>query len=151
MAWVVLLAVIAVPVAEIAVFIKMAQGLGVLSTVALAILGAMAGMALVRAQGLRTMLDAHTMMDQGQMPMAEMFDAVCLSLAGALLILPGFLSDLLALALLVPVVRAWLRNWLAARLIVNDVSPGARPGGGPTVIDGDYTVIEPTQHHLERD
>ena len=146
MAWLLIAAVIAIPVAEIAVFIKTAQWIGLLAAVLLAVGGALIGLMLVRAQGLRTMMRAKTLIDRGEMPVMEMFDGLCVALAGGLLILPGFLSDAVALLLLLPPVRMVLKVWLARHFVVID-----QPQSGPPVIDGDYTVIEPDDQRIGRD
>lgn len=141
MAWLLIMAVIAVPVVEIAVFIKTAQLIGLGAAVLLALLAGVVGVILVRAQGLRTMMRAKELLDHGQMPVAEMFDGLCVAVAGGLLILPGFLSDAVALLLLAPPVRAVLRGWIAARLVVVRPATGG-PGGQPPVIDGEYRVVD---------
>ncbi|MBR9972734.1 FxsA family protein [Magnetospirillum sulfuroxidans] len=146
MAWLLIVAVIAIPVAEIAVFIKTAQWVGLLAAVLLAVVGALVGLMLVRAQGLRTMMRAKTLIDRGEMPVMEMFDGLCVALAGGLLILPGFLSDGLALLLLLPPVRGLLKLWLARHFVV-----AGPPQSGPTIIDGDYHVVEPDDQRIGRD
>lgn len=149
MAWLLIALVIAVPVMEIAVFIKVAQGIGVLATVALAIGAGLVGLLMVRAQGLRSLMRAKAMADRGELPLAEMFDGLCVALAGGLLILPGFLSDLVAITLLLPPVRLALKVWLARHFtLVGAAQPGpGRPAGGD-VIDGEYTVVEPTDKRI---
>lgn len=138
MAWLLLLAVVILPVTEIALFVKAVQSLGLLSTILLALLAAMVGLSLLRRQGLRNLEMMRGGMSGGPAAMAEAFDSICITLAGLLLILPGFLSDVVALALLAPPVRAGLKTWLVARVIVS------RPGqtGAPPVIDGEYQVID---------
>ena len=152
MAWMVLLAVIALPVVEIALFIKSAHWLGLLPTILLAVAAGFVGIAMVRAQGLDLLLRARTQMERGEMPVREVFDGICIAIAGALLLLPGFFSDFVALALLLPPVRTALRLWLVGHkgLVV---AGGARPQGpaggargpaasGPQVIDADYRVVD---------
>ncbi|MCA1909608.1 MAG: FxsA family protein [Magnetospirillum sp.] len=149
MAWLLIALVIAVPVMEIAVFIKVAQGIGVLATVALAIGAGLVGLLMVRAQGLRSLMRAKAMADRGELPLAEMFDGLCVALAGGLLILPGFLSDLVAITLLLPPVRLLLKAWLARHFTLVGTAPSrsARPVGDD-VIDGEYTVVEPTDKRI---
>lgn len=144
MAWVIVAALIGLPVVEIALFVKSAQWIGVLPTIVLAIAAGMAGVALVRRQGLATMLRVRSQLDRGELPVAEAFDGVCLAFAGALLFLPGFFTDIVALALLLPPVRAALRLWLAAHLHAVVVAPGgpAKADGRPPVIEADYHVVE---------
>lgn len=148
MPWLIVLALIALPVVEIGLFIKSAGWIGVLPTIALAIGAGMAGVALVRAQGLGTMLRARAQFERGELPLTEAFDGLCLAVAGALLFLPGFFTDLVALALLLPPVRALLRLWLGRHVRAVVASAGAHPGNGPApsrtppVIEADYHVVE---------
>lgn len=145
MAWMVLAAVIALPVIEIALFIKSAHWLGLLPTLVVAIGAGMAGLALIRRQGLAVALRARAQLDRGEMPVQEAFDGICLALAGGLLLLPGFFTDILAVLLLLPPVRAVLRLWLADRAAVRAANVQARsaqgPPRGPQVIEADYTVV----------
>ncbi|MEW5728202.1 MAG: FxsA family protein [Pseudomonadota bacterium] len=146
MPWLIVLVLIGLPVVEIALFVKSAQWIGVLPTIALAIAAGMAGVALVRRQGLETMFRARTQLDRGEFPVAEAFDGLCLAFAGALLFLPGFFSDVIALLLLLPPVRAALRLWLAGhvRTVVAAPGPSAQgpADGPPPVIEVDYRVVE---------
>lgn len=142
MAWMVLVAVIALPVVEIALFIKSAQWIGILPTILAAIGAGALGLALVRRQGFELVMRTRAQFERGEVPVAEVFDGLCLALAGALLVLPGFFSDVVAIALLLPPVRAALRLVLAARLArPGQAGPGARPAG-PQVIEADYHVID---------
>lgn len=140
MAWMVLVAVVALPVIEISLFIKSAEWLGLIPTILAAFAAGALGIALVRAQGFELLMRTRAQMERGEMPVREVFDGLCLALAGFLLVLPGFFSDLLALLLLLPPVRAGLRLWLASRL----VQPGATPAhsAGPQVIEADYHVVD---------
>lgn len=145
MAWLVVVGVIALPVIEIALFVKTAQAIGVVATVAAAILAGVVGVALVKRQGLETAMRARSQLDRGELPVGEVFDGLCLAAAGLLLLLPGFFTDILALLLLLPPVRAALRAWLGRH--VKAVVPSAGPGAGgsgapPRVIEADYRVVE---------
>ncbi|MCR6629468.1 MAG: FxsA family protein [Magnetospirillum sp.] len=146
MAWLVLAAVVALPIVEIALFVKSAQWLGFLPTLMAAVAAGAIGLALVRRQGFELLMRARTQFDRGEVPVREAFDAICLAMAGALLLLPGFFTDILAILLLLPPVRAVLRLWLAARLVAAGAAPGqgpgARPPAGPRVIETEYRVID---------
>lgn len=143
MAWMVLVAVIALPVVEIALFIKSAQWIGLLPTIVAAIAAGAIGLALVRRQGFELLMRARAQFDRGEVPVAEVFDGLCLAVAGALLVLPGFFSDVAAILLLLPPVRAALRLVLAARLGAQRPASGQRgPASGPQVIETDYRVID---------
>lgn len=145
MAWLLILAVIAVPVIEIALFVKAVDVFGGLTTVLLALGAGFAGIILVRAQGLMTLTRVQAQIQKGELPVAEMLDGLFLAAAGGLLVLPGFLSDAVAILLILPPTRALIRLWLVRRLVV--VQPGSPQGPtgptGPTVIDGEFTVVEP--------
>lgn len=143
MAWVVLLAVIAIPVIEIALFIKSAQWVGLLPTIVIAIGAGALGIALVRRQGVELLLRARGQMDRGEMPVGEVFDGICLAIAGVLLVLPGFATDFVAILLLLPPVRAALRLWLSGRVTtVATARPGNPSSAGPQVIEAEYHVVE---------
>jgi UPF0716 protein FxsA len=139
MAWMLLAAVVALPIIEIALFIKSAQWMGVLPTIALAIGAGMVGLALIRRQGLDLALRARAQLNRGEVPVQEAVDGICLAVAGGLLLLPGFFSDIVAIFLLLPPVRAMIRLWLLKHAAVR--AAGA-PRQGPQVIEADYTVVE---------
>ncbi len=144
MGWFILLSIIALPLLEVAIFVKAVDAIGILPAIAAAVVAGIAGLALWRHQGLQTALRARQTLDRGQMPVAEVFDGMCLLLAGGLLLLPGFMSDVVGLLLLLPPVRALLRHLLARRMVVVGGAAPQRPRGGPTVIEADYTeIVEP--------
>lgn len=154
MALVLLAVFIGLPLLEVAVFIQVGGAIGVWPTIAATVATALAGSLLLRAQGLATLMRARAQMDQGQLPAREMFEGVCLVLAGALLLVPGFVTDVIGLLLFVPPLRELLRLAIArhvaakaargeARVFVDgvEVRPrGPKKGRGP-VIDGDYQDV----------
>ncbi len=153
MALVILVVLIGVPIAEIAVFIQVGGWIGLWPTIAMVVLTAMIGTALLRQQGFAILMKVRESLAAGRLPLAEVFDGVCLLAAGALLLTPGFVTDAVGFLLLVPPVRAAVRLWLAAYLMssgrVHTVSEGPaprrdppRPAGGPTVIEGEYEEID---------
>lgn len=139
MAWLIILAIIALPLLEVAIFIEVARGIGILPAIAGAVIAGIAGLALWRQQGLQTLWRARETLERGRMPVAEVFDGLCLALAGVLLLIPGYLSDVLALALILPPTRRLLARLLARRFVV--VDGRAERGGGPRVIDVDYREV----------
>ncbi|WP_299399651.1 FxsA family protein [Pelagibius sp.] len=142
MALVLLAVFIGLPLLEIAVFIEVGSALGVWPTIAATVATAIAGSLLLRAQGLATLLRARVQMDQGQLPAREMFEGICLVLAGALLLVPGFVTDALGLLLFVPPFRELLRRFIGQRL-------AARNGQGRTRIFVDGQEVNPNS--WERD
>lgn len=138
-----LIALIAFPIAEIAVLIAVGGEIGVLATVAWLVLAAIGGIALIRVQGIATLFRVRTALDRGEPPEEAMFHGACLVVAGLLLIVPGFLTDLLALAIiaLLPL-RNLVRRWLWQRAGAHRGYDPARQG--PTIIEGEYETIDET-------
>lgn len=138
----ILLSILLIPLVEIAIFIKVGQAVGVLNTLLLLIAAGIGGALLLRLQGWATLIRLRQRLATGEAPVRELFDAACLALAGVLLILPGFLSDLLALLLLIPPVRslayARVASWAARHGATASFRRG--PGPGP-VIEGDWTEL----------
>ncbi|MEL0111000.1 MAG: FxsA family protein, partial [Rickettsiales bacterium] len=89
---IILFVFIAVPIAEIAVFIEAGEQFGLWPTLGLVILTAVIGTALLRHQGLQTIQRVQLSLERGEMPVGEVFTGLCLLVAGALLLTPGFLT-----------------------------------------------------------
>lgn len=101
-----------IPLAEIYTFINVGEEIGVFKTLLLCVLTAIIGGSIVKIQGLQTIFKARQSFMGGKMPVAEIFDGLCLVLAGALLLTPGFVTDIMGFSLLVPPFRAGLRGLL---------------------------------------
>lgn len=104
-----------VPIAELYVIVQVAGGIGVLPTIALLIAVSLAGAWLVKWQGIVTLARFQRRVMSGQVPTAELVDGILVICAGALLLTPGFLTDLTGLALLLPPVRALVRAGVVRR------------------------------------
>ena len=98
-----------VPFVELFVIIQVGQSLGVVPTIVLLIAISVAGAAMVKREGLATLRRARASLDAGRVPGRELVDGVLILFAGALLLTPGFFTDLLGILLLIPPVRAALR------------------------------------------
>lgn len=109
---------IALPLIEIATFIKVGQLIGVLPTLLGVLLGAFAGAMVIRAQGLSLMADIRGTMGSGQLPARALTDAMMVFVAGVLLLIPGYFTDLLGLLLLLPPVRTLIYGHLRTRMVV---------------------------------
>jgi len=108
-----LLLLLLLPFMELWLLLRFTDRFGLAGTLLLVVGSAMLGTTLARRQGLRVMQDMHRQTQQGQMPAAAMMDGMMISLAGLLLILPGLITDILGLALLIPLVRLGIRLRLA--------------------------------------
>jgi UPF0716 protein FxsA len=98
-----------VPVIELFVIVQVAGVAGAWTTIAALILISIAGTLLIRWQGIELARRLMATVQQGRLPRNELVDGALLLVAGVLLLLPGFLSDIVAVLLLVPPVRALLR------------------------------------------
>ena len=113
-----LLLFIVMPVVEMWLLITVGQQIGALPTIGLVLLTAVVGIALLRAQGFATLFRARQKMDQGELPTVEMAEAIVLAVCGALLLTPGFATDVLGFAGLIPPLRLWLVSKLVTNLVV---------------------------------
>ncbi|HEV3230445.1 MAG TPA: FxsA family protein [Solirubrobacteraceae bacterium] len=107
---------IAIPVAEIFVIIKVGEAIGVLPTIALLLADALVGAWLIRSQGRAAWRRFNQALAEGRVPAREVLDGVLVIFGGALLIAPGFLTDIVGAVFLFPPTRALLRRRLVRRM-----------------------------------
>lgn len=133
---------LALPLAEIAGFVIVGRWLGVFATLVLVLAAMASGMAILRGRG--------AALRRGLQPdaMGAVADEALLAFAAMLLIVPGFLTDLLALPLLVPGLRRRLVAALASRVGVGTAGFGVGPQ--TTVIDGEFIELESAPHDPQR-
>ncbi|WP_336920059.1 FxsA family protein [Vibrio cholerae] len=112
---------IAVPVIEIALFIQVGGVLGVWPTIALVLLTAIVGASLVRSQGLQTLFTVQQRLAQGQLSAQQILEGVMLAVAGVLLLIPGFFTDILGMLVLLPAPRAYFAKQLMSRVVVGNI------------------------------
>jgi len=139
----VILLILALPIIEIALFITVGNAIGLWATLALVILAGVAGTLALRWQGLSTLNRLRTSMNGGQLPAQSVADAMMIGVAGVLLVIPGFFSDVVALLLLLPPVRHAIYAWLRSRVRVVATSTGSYSAGfGPRPIDNDTVDLD---------
>ncbi len=109
MAVVLLLVFVVVPIVELAVIIQVGQSIGVLNTIGLLILVGAVGAWLAKREGLAVYRRFRRQVEAGVVPGREIADGFMVLMAGALLLTPGFVTDILGLLLLLPPVRAAIR------------------------------------------
>jgi len=114
------------PIAEMWLLIEVGGRIGALPTIALVLLTATLGLALLRQQGISTLARANQRMQSGGLPVQEMAEGLFLAVGGALLLTPGFITDAIGFACLIP----GLRQWLLARIIKHWRSVQAKRGAG---------------------
>ena len=151
------LILIALPMVELALLIKTGQAIGVWATLGLVVGAGALGAAILAYQGLSVVRRTQEALAQGRPPVAPVLDGAFLAVAGALLIMPGFLSDAMALLLLIPPVRRGVARWGVRQLVKraqvqlraadSRVQGGAGqppppgPGQGP-VIEGEFQRLD---------
>jgi len=152
------LALIAVPLIEIALFVVVGGRIGLLATIAVVVVTALAGAALLRLQGLEVVAQARRAAEEGHMPIRSVVDGLFLFAAGLLLLTPGFLTDAIGFLLFVPPLRRGLAAFIWRRLLASGsfvvftarshgtgpAESGRRPSGGGRVIEGEYVEIDET-------
>jgi UPF0716 protein FxsA len=131
-----IVAFIVVPLVELAVIIEVGQALGVLPTIAILLVDSILGGFLMRAQGRAAWRRLRDAMQAGRVPHREALDGALVIFGGALLLTPGFITDVVGLLLLIPPTRAVARRIAAgiiARRMVVAVAdgPGFARGSGP--------------------
>ena len=139
---------VAVPIIEIGLFIQVWGFLGLWTTLAIVVLTALVGTALMRAQGMAALQKLQTSIESGGNPADPIANGAFILIAGLLLLTPGFFTDTIGLLLLVPRVRQALIRTVAAQLKAR--ATGYATSGfesrtqyaSDTVLDGDFEVVE---------
>lgn len=145
-----LLIFIVVPFVELALLLKLADLTSWWHTLLLVIVTGVLGTWLARSEGVRTYRKIQQSLSAGQMPTDSLLDAAMIFVAGALLLTPGILTDLLGFSLLVPFTRLLYRRWLVqrfkARFTMQTTFGSSEPRQESEIIDS-YVV----EHHPKRD
>jgi UPF0716 protein FxsA len=159
---------IVVPLAELYVIIEVGKAIGAPATIGLLVLDSILGSLLLRSQGRAAWRRFNEALQNRRPPAREVLDGALIIFGGALLLTPGFLTDILGVFLLVPPTRALVRRtlvgWFGRRFLVARVAggaastaygaqrarrarraPGTPPGGAgrPYDVDGDAVDIDP--------
>lgn len=140
-------AFILVPLIEIALFIQVGGLIGLWATLGVVVLTAFLGTMLVRSQGLQTLEKVRASLEAGTDPSRALAHGVMILFSGFLLLTPGFFTDAIGFALLIPPVRDAVFEHFGARVVMRTTKFGAAPGRGTqkhdTVIDGEFEEIDP--------
>ena len=134
------------PVAEITLLINIGGAIGLFKTMLVVIFTAVLGAYLVRQQGLSTVFALQKEVNEGKVPALKMAEGVALLFAGAVLLTPGFITDAVGFALLIPSVRQAIVAWGFKRAVNAQApsgyaTPTQKPNSGqpkPTIIDGEF-------------
>jgi UPF0716 protein FxsA len=133
--WVLVVLFVVLPLVELYFLIQVGQVIGAWWTIALLVVDSILGAWLVKREGRRTWAALRDALASGRMPHRELADGALVLIGGTLLMTPGFVSDVLGVALVLPLTRPLFRRVLArvvaARLVTGVVGPGPRFGAGP--------------------
>src|SRR3954451_6593923 len=108
---------VVVPLVEIYVIIQVGQAIGPWWTIALLIVDSILGSVLMRSQGRAAWRRFQVALAEGRPPAREVIDGALVIFGGALLLTPGFVTDILGLVLLLPPTRALVRRAVIARFL----------------------------------
>ena len=104
----ILISIIALPIVEILLFIKIGENIGALNTILLIIFTAVVGIYFAKIQGLKTVKSGFVNLYQNNLPIYEIFSGASIAIAAMLLIIPGFFTDALGFMLLIPFTRRFI-------------------------------------------
>jgi UPF0716 protein FxsA len=137
---------IVVPLAELYVIIQIGQLIGVWWTIALLLADSVLGSWLMRSQGRVAWRRFNAAIAEGRPPAREALDGVLVIFGGALLLTPGFITDVFGFIFLFPPTRVFVRRLLIRRSFLRLMSV-ARPARGSRAddVDGHAVDIEPDQ------
>lgn len=154
---------LALPLIELVVLVKLGQAIGFWYTVLILLGMAVLGGLLLHRQGWKALQQAQTSMLEGRPPVGPMLDGMLLATAGALLLAPGIVTDVMAFLLLIPPVRRMVARRLLGRARDGadvredaddgrgaDGGPRRSPGGGP-VIEGEFERLDERPANKPRD
>jgi len=136
-----LIAFIAVPIIEIALFIQIGGFLGLFPTLAIVVLTAIAGTYLVRAQGLSVLSQLQSRFREMNDPSEPLVHGAMILFSGALLLTPGFFTDFIGFLLLIPNVRAAIFQKVRERINMQKANFETRFSSYQNVYEGEYEPV----------
>ena len=136
-----LIAFIAVPIIEIALFIQIGGFLGLFPTLAVVVLTAIAGTYLVRAQGLSVLSQLQSRFREMNDPSEPLAHGAMILFSGALLLTPGFFTDFIGFLLLIPNVRATVFQKMKERLNIQKSNFETQFSSSQNIYEGEYEPV----------
>lgn len=139
------LAFVIVPIIEIALFVEVGGAIGLWPTLAIVVFTAFLGTWLMRTQGRLALQQLQASVSTGNDPTEPLVHGAMILVAGFMLLTPGFFTDAIGFALLLPPVRMAVFHFLLGRINIQGFQTSARSGfGGSDIIDGDFEEVQPT-------
>ena len=129
---------IILPILEMYVLIKVGGFIGAFSTIILVLLTAFVGLMLLRVQGFKTLLNARRKMQRSELPTQEIFSGFFLAIGGALLLTPGFITDIIGFLCIFPITRTYILGWIMQSFIAKTFSGFNNAKSDNDWIEGEY-------------
>jgi UPF0716 protein FxsA len=144
----ILLVLLAVPYLEFLVFLEVGSAIGGFQALLLTILTAVIGVYLIRQQGLIVMNRMHQALQRGESPVEDIFHGFFLLIAGLFFLLPGFITDTVALLLAIGPIRAML-----GKIIIKNIRTTFYKGplNKGIIIDGEYEETPDNPKNIDHD
>ncbi|HDR1502752.1 TPA: membrane protein FxsA, partial [Pasteurella multocida] len=101
---------------ELSLLVWIGSNIGVLSLILLLILSSLFGLFMIRARGWYTLLNVQKQLSQGEIPTRALLKSGIWIVAGILFFIPGFLTDLIALFLLIPINSLWIEKLITNKI-----------------------------------
>ena len=136
-----LIAFIAVPIIEIALFIQIGGFLGLFPTLAIVVLTAIAGTYLVRAQGLSVLSQLQSRFREMNDPSEPLAHGAMILFSGALLLTPGFFTDFIGFLLLIPNIRTTVFQKMKERINIQRADFETGFSSSQNVYEGEYEPV----------
>ena len=126
----VLILILGIPILEIYLFIKIGSQIGAFNTISLILITAIVGVAYARYEGFNTLKSGISQLIKNELPIYEIVSGAALACAAFLMILPGFLTDVIGLLIIFP----WTRKLLFKKF--------SKKKNNKNFIDGEYEDID---------
>tara|TARA_B110000014_G_scaffold88774_1_gene61044 strand:- start:291 stop:716 length:426 start_codon:yes stop_codon:yes gene_type:complete len=110
-----ILFIIGIPALEIYLMIKVGGAIGALNTILLIFFTAITGIYFAKLAGLNTLKSGFNQLVRNQLPVYEIISGAALAFAALLLIIPGFLTDIIGFLLIIPVTRKFFIRSIASK------------------------------------
>ena len=135
-----LLLFLIVPIIEVAILVQVGGIIGFWPTLGLVVLTAVVGAQLLKSQGRALLMAAQGRLERGELPLSELAQGLLIAVGGALLLTPGFATDAIGFACLMPGTRLAMgravQKWLEPRLV--RAGPAPHQGQDDSIIDGEF-------------
>ena len=128
----IILLILVIPIIEIYLFIKVGSQIGAFNTISLIIITAVVGLYYAKYEGLNTLRSAVSQLVKNEIPINEIISGAALAFAALLMILPGFLTDVIGLIIIFP----WTRKIFLKKITIK------KNNNNKNFIEGEYEDID---------